>query len=50
MLCYIVFRTVERSLKAIAVRSASPFQWAFTRHDLHALLAKILVKRLALAA
>jgi hypothetical protein len=27
-------------------RSASPFKWIFTRHDLHALLAKIAVKRL----
>ena len=31
-------------------RSASPFQWTFTRRDLHTLLAKIAVKRLALAA
>jgi DDE superfamily endonuclease len=31
-------------------RSASPFNWTFTRHDLHALLAKIVAKRLALAA
>lgn len=31
-------------------RSASPFNWAFTRRDLNALLAKIDVKRLALAA
>jgi hypothetical protein len=31
-------------------RSASPFNWTFTRHDLHALLAKIATKRLAPAA
>jgi hypothetical protein len=31
-------------------RSASPFNWTFTRRDLHALLAKIAVKRLAAAA
>jgi len=31
-------------------RSASPFKWTFTRRDLHTLLAKIAVKRLALAA
>jgi len=31
-------------------RSASPFNWTFTRRDLNALLAKIDVKRLALAA
>jgi hypothetical protein len=31
-------------------RSASPFNWTFTRRDLHALLAKIAVKRLAPAA
>ena len=31
-------------------RSASPFKWTFTRRDLHALLAKIAVKRLAPAA
>jgi hypothetical protein len=31
-------------------RSASPFQWAFTRKDLQALLAKIGRKTLALAA
>ncbi len=31
-------------------RSASPFNWTFTRHDLHALLAKIATKRLAAAA
>jgi hypothetical protein len=30
--------------------SASPFNWTFTRRDLNALLAKIDVKRLALAA
>ena len=31
-------------------RSASPFNWTFTRRDLHALLAKITAKRLAPAA
>jgi DDE superfamily endonuclease len=31
-------------------RSASPFNWTFTRRDLYALLAKIAVKRLAPAA
>ena len=31
-------------------RTASPFNWTFTRHHLHALLAKIAAKRLALAA
>jgi hypothetical protein len=31
-------------------RSASPFNWTFTRHDLHALLAKIAVKLLTSAA
>ena len=31
-------------------RSASPFNWTFTRHHLHALLAKIAAKRLPLAA
>jgi hypothetical protein len=31
-------------------RSASPFNWTFTRRDLHALLAKIAVTRLAPAA
>ena len=31
-------------------QSASPFNWSFTRRDLHALLAKIAVKRLARAA
>jgi hypothetical protein len=31
-------------------RSASPFNWTFTRHDLHALLVKIDAKRLAPAA
>jgi hypothetical protein len=31
-------------------RSASPFNWTFTRRDLHALLAKIAAKRLAPAA
>ncbi|MBV8276097.1 MAG: hypothetical protein JO170_12690 [Verrucomicrobia bacterium] len=31
-------------------RWASPFNWTFTRRDLNALLAKITVKRLALAA
>jgi hypothetical protein len=31
-------------------RSGSPFNWTFTRHDLHALLAKIAAKRLAPAA
>jgi hypothetical protein len=31
-------------------RSASPFNWTFTRQDLHALLAKIATKRLAAAA
>jgi hypothetical protein len=31
-------------------RSASPFNWTFTRHHLHALLGKIGVKRLAPAA
>jgi DDE superfamily endonuclease len=31
-------------------RSASPFNWTFTRHHLHALLAKIDAKRLAPAA
>jgi len=31
-------------------RSASPFNWTFTRRHLHALLAKIAVKRLAPAA
>jgi hypothetical protein len=31
-------------------RSASPFKWTFTRRDLHTLLAKIAVKRLAPAA
>ncbi|MBV8351825.1 MAG: glycogen/starch/alpha-glucan phosphorylase [Verrucomicrobia bacterium] len=31
-------------------RSALPFNWTFTRRDLNALLAKIAVKRLALAA
>jgi transposase len=31
-------------------RSASPFNWTFTRHDLHALLAKIATKQLASAA
>jgi DDE superfamily endonuclease len=31
-------------------RSASPFNWTFTRHHLHALLAKIGAKRLAPAA
>ncbi len=31
-------------------RSASPFKWTFTRHDLHALLVKIDAKRLAPAA
>jgi hypothetical protein len=31
-------------------RSASPFNWTFTRHDLHALLAKIATKRLVAAA
>jgi hypothetical protein len=30
--------------------SASPFNWTFTRHDLHALLTKIATKRLAAAA
>jgi transposase len=30
--------------------SASPFNWTFTRHDLHALLAKIVAKGLAPAA
>ena len=30
--------------------SASPFNWTFTRHDLHALLAKIATKQLASAA
>ena len=28
-------------------RTAAPFKWTFTRRDLHALLAKIAVKRLA---
>jgi hypothetical protein len=28
-------------------RSASPFNWTFTRHDLHALLATIATKWLA---
>jgi DDE superfamily endonuclease len=31
-------------------RTASPFKWAFTRRDLHTLLAKIATKRLAPAA
>jgi hypothetical protein len=31
-------------------RSASPFNWTFTRRDLNALLAKIAFKRLAPAA
>ena len=31
-------------------RSASPFNWTFTRQHLHALLAKIATKRLAVAA
>jgi hypothetical protein len=31
-------------------RSALPFNWPFTRHDLHALLAKTAAKRLAPAA
>jgi hypothetical protein len=31
-------------------QSASPFNWTFTRHDLHVLLAKIDAKRLAPAA
>jgi hypothetical protein len=31
-------------------RSASPFNWTFTRRDLNALLAKIALKRLAPAA
>jgi len=31
-------------------RTASPFKWAFTRSDLHTLLAKIAAKQLALAA
>jgi hypothetical protein len=31
-------------------RSASPFNWTFTRHDLHTLLVKIEAKRLAPAA
>jgi hypothetical protein len=31
-------------------RSASPFNWTFNHHDLHALLAKIATKRLAAAA
>ena len=31
-------------------RSASPFRWTFTRKDLHALLAKLERKSLALAA
>jgi hypothetical protein len=31
-------------------RSASPFNWTLTRHDLNALLVKIAVKRLAPAA
>ena len=30
-------------------RSASPFNWTFTRHDLHALLAKIAIKLAAAA-
>jgi hypothetical protein len=34
----------------IEERSASPFNWLFTRHDLHALLVKISAKRLAPAA
>ena len=31
-------------------RSASPFNWTFTRRDLNALLAKIALRRLAHAA
>jgi hypothetical protein len=31
-------------------KTASPFQWTFTRRDLHALLAKLDSKRLATAA
>jgi hypothetical protein len=31
-------------------RTASPFKWTFTRRDLHILLAKIAIKRLASAA
>jgi hypothetical protein len=31
-------------------KTARPFQWTFTRCDLHALLAKINAKRFALAA
>jgi hypothetical protein len=31
-------------------KTASPFQWTFTRRDLHALLAKLDSKRLAAAA
>ena len=31
-------------------KTASPFQWTFTRRDLHALLAKLDSKRLATSA
>jgi hypothetical protein len=44
---------LEQRLLAFQIhyeRTASPFKWAFTRRDLHALLAKIAAKRLTLAA
>ena len=38
------------AFQAYYERSASPFNWTFTRRDLNALLAKIDLKRLAPAA
>ena len=46
-------RLLEQRLLAFQYhyeRSASPFKWTFSRRDLHARLAKIAAKRLALAA
>jgi hypothetical protein len=44
---------LEQRLLAFQIhyeRTASPFRWAFTRCDLHTLLAKIAATRLAPAA
>ena len=55
--CPVMFEQLLQELeqRLLALQShyerwASPFNWTFTRRDLNALLAKITVKRLALAA
>ena len=51
----VIFSLAELEKRLLAFqnhyeRTASPFKWTFTSRDLHILLAKIAIKRLAPAA